>query len=75
MRELGLIDPDEQWLPKLIPPCPVCGDIDRVRYVIRGLPAGPPPEHLVDRLYFAGCIVDEWAMANWYCPVGDRFYA
>lgn len=74
MDELNLIDPDEQWLPKWIPPCPVCGDTDRVQSVNRGMPAGPPPEHLADRLYFAGCIVDEWPAGDWYCPVDERFY-
>ena len=74
MDELGLIDPDEHWLPKRTPPCPVCGDSARVQYVIRGMPPAPP-EHLIDRLYFAGCIVDEWPAGDWYCPVDDRFYA
>ena len=75
MDELNHIDRGEGWLPKRIPPCPVCGDTEQVQYVIRGMPAGPPPEHLADRLYFAGCIVDEWAASNWYCPADDRFYA
>ncbi len=75
MDELGLIDPARQWLPKGVPPCPICGDTTRVQCVIRGMPAGPPPEHLEDRLYFAGCIVDEWESGAWYCPVDDRFYA
>ncbi len=74
MDEFDLFDPDEGWLPKSGPACPACGDTDRVQYVIRGMPAGPPPEHLADRLYLAGCIVDEWDTANWYCPVDDRFY-
>lgn len=74
MDGFDLIDLDEQWLPKRIPPCPVCGDTDRVQYVTRGMPAGRPPKHLEDRLYFAGCIGDEWPKGDWYWPGDDRFY-
>ncbi len=45
----------------------------RVQYVIRGMPPAPP-EHIMDRLYFAGCIDDEWPAGDWYCPVDERFY-
>ena len=71
MGEIELIDPDRHWLPKRIRPCPVCGDRDRVHRVVWGMPAGMPPEHLADRVYFAGCVIGDES-GNWYCPVDAR---
>jgi ADP-ribosylglycohydrolase len=74
MNELDRTDPGDQWLPTWIQPCPICGDTTAVQAVVHGFPAGSPPEDLADRLYFAGCVLDEWALCWWYCPADERFY-
>lgn len=70
------------WLPKRVKACPVCGDRDAVQLVVWGMPYGRPPEHEVDRIHFAGCVIavevdgngDVIREPKWRCPADDHMY-
>ena len=54
-------------LPRRIPACPSCGDTERVRCILYGMPAAPPEMLDESRIVFAGCVVDG-IVYEWQCP-------
>jgi len=74
--ELGLVYPLERIshaLPDRIAPCPNCGDTDKVKSVVFGMPAGMPEGTDESRVIYAGCeMVGE--SHPWYCPACDLSY-
>ena len=59
----------------LIPPCPRCGDHAGVQKVVFGVPALPPDPSEVERVKYAGCVVDtSQPLHDWYCPRCDLGY-
>lgn len=67
------LPPGDYIIPRRIPPCPICGDTERVQYVIHGMPPGPPEGFDENRVVFAGCVVDG-DMRAWHCPKCDTDY-
>ena len=55
--------------PALIPPCPRCGDRERVIRMVCGLPAQLPLPEERDRVEFMVCPRDDHPAADgWWCP-------
>ena len=69
----------DSWLPKRIRRCPQCGDRDRVKLILYGMPAGRPPPEEEDRIIFAGCMMPmyedpEQQPPDWHCSICEVSY-
>lgn len=52
-----------------IPPCPRCGDRERVSVIVVGEPAFAPSDDERDRVTFVGCEGgDDMPTDGWWCP-------
>ena len=69
-RRVGAFYPlplPEYVLPRRIPPCPTCGRTDRIQYRLAGMPPAPPPDFDMDRVIFAGCIIEDEPEPSFRC--------